>query len=389
MNLVRQIETIMKSDGRDSPAWLRKGLTAVSFLYGRGVQLRNAAYDNKTLKMKHLPCVVISIGNITVGGTGKTPLTTYLAEFIERMGCRVVILSRGYGGSAEGAGGIVSDGQRVRMRTDECGDEPYMMAQRLRTTPVLVGKNRWQSGMLAVETFQPDVILLDDAFQHRGLARDLDLVLLDAEKPFGNGFLFPRGILREPADSLKRGHALIYTRTGKTDPVPEKALQPFLQSRPVFYSHHRPNLVKIIPGKPRSEKDSKGTVLNKHMDYLRGKQIFAFAGIARNEDFFDMIPSFGCKLSGELSFTDHHQYTRSDIQKIQQSAVDRHADCLMTTEKDYYRMSFPVDWPLDLVVMGVGLAFNDNGFDGFISERVETLRSENHHTRIHPNGSKR
>jgi tetraacyldisaccharide 4'-kinase len=376
MNLVRQIETIMKSDGKDSPAWLRKGLSAISFLYGRAVQLRTAAYNNKTLKTKHLPCVVISIGNITVGGTGKTPLTIYMAEFIERMGYRVVILSRGYGGSAEGAGGIVSDGQRVQMCADECGDEPYMMAQRLKTTPVLVGKNRWQSGMLAVKTFQPDVILLDDAFQHRGLARDLDLVLLDAEKPFGNGFIFPRGVLREPAASLKRGHALILTRVDKTDLVPEKTLQPFLQSRPVFYSHHKPNLVKIIPGKPRSEKDTGGRAMDKHIDSLKGKQVLAFAGIARNEDFFNMIPNFGCKLSGELSFTDHHQYTRSDIQNIKQSAADRHVDCLMTTEKDYYRMSFVVDWSLDLVVMGVGLSFKDSGFDEFISERVVTLRSE-------------
>jgi len=374
MNLVRQIETIMKSDGRDSPAWLRKSLSAVSFLYGRGVQLRTTAYNNKTLKTKHLPCIVISIGNITVGGTGKTPLTIYMAEFIERIGYQVVILSRGYGGSAESSGGIVSDGQRVQMSADECGDEPYMMAQRLKTTPVLVGKNRWQSGMLAVKTFRPDVILLDDAFQHRGLARDLDLVLLDAEKPFGNGFIFPRGILREPVASLKRGHALILTRVDKADPVPKKILQPFLQSKHVFYSHHRPNLVKIIPGEPRSEKDTDGSALDKHMDYLKGKHVLAFAGIARNEDFFNMIPNFGCKLSGELSFTDHHQYTRSDIQNIQQLAAERHVDCLMTTEKDYYRMSFAVAWPLDLVVMGVDLVFNDSGFDEFISERVATLR---------------
>ena len=376
MSLIRQIETIMKSDGNGSPVWLRKGLSAISFLYSRGVQLRTAAYDNKTLKTKHLPCVVISIGNITVGGTGKTPLTIYMAEFIERMGYQVVILSRGYGGSAESSGGIVSDGQRVQMSADECGDEPYMMAQRLNTTPVLVGKNRWQSGMLAVKTFRPDVILLDDAFQHRGLARDLDLVLVDAEKPFGNGFIFPRGILREPVASLKRGHALILTRVDKTDPVPKKILQPFLQSKHVFYSHHRPNLVKIIPGEPRSEKDTDGSALDKHMDYLKGKQVLAFSGIAKNENFFKMIPNFGCKLSGELSFTDHHQYTRSDIQNIQQLAAERHVDCLMTTEKDYSRMAFPVDWSLDLVVMGVDLSFSDGGFDEFISERVATLRPE-------------
>ena len=376
MNLLRQIEIIMKSDGEASPFWLRRGLSAISLAYGGGVRLRAAAYDNGVIKTKHLPCVVISIGNVTVGGTGKTPLTIYLAEAIQRLGYQSVILSRGYGGSAENSGGVVSDGRRIYMHADECGDEPYMMAKRLATVPVVVGKNRYRSGLTAVKRFQPDVILLDDAFQHRRLARDLDLVLLDAEKPFGNGHLFPRGILREPPASLKRGHAVIFTRVEKRAHLPEKGVQPFLASRPVFYSHHRPKLVKIITGKSRTGEEPNGAPLEKGVDFLKGKQVLAFAGIARNQDFFDMIPNFGCDTAGVSSFSDHHRYSRRDIQRIQHTALDRHVDCMLTTEKDYYRMSFPVDWPLDLVVMGVDLVFKDNGFDRFIADRVASLRSE-------------
>ena len=376
MNLVRQIETIMKSDGKDSPAWLWKGLTAISFLYGRGVQLRTAAYNNKILKTKHLPCVVISIGNLTVGGTGKTPLTIYMAQVIQRLGYQLVILSRGYGGSAEGSGGIVSDGQRIHMQADECGDEPYMMAQRLRTVPIVVGKSRYQSGLMAVKRFRPDVILLDDAFQHRRLARDLDLVLLDAAKPIGNGFLFPRGILREPIRSLKRSHAVIFTRTEKTALISDKRVQPFLKTRPVFYAHHRPCLVKIMAHKPRSGIQTGSTRQKTGFDFLKGKQVLAFAGIARNEDFFNMIPNMGCELSDVVSFSDHHRYSPDDIQRIQQTAVDRRVDCIVTTEKDFYRMSSMAGWPLDLVVMGVDIVFNESGFDAFMAERLTSLGSE-------------
>jgi tetraacyldisaccharide 4'-kinase len=376
MNLRHQIETIMKSDGEASPSWLRRGLSAISLAYGGGVRLRTAVYDNRVIKSQHLPCVVISIGNVTVGGTGKTPLTIYLAETIRRLGYGVVIISRGYGGSAESSGGIVSDGQRIHMHADECGDEPYMMAQRLETIPVMVGKNRYQSGLTAVKMFRPDVILLDDAFQHRRLARDLDLVLLDAKNPFGNGHLFPRGILREPAASLKRGHAVIFTRAEKARHLPEKRVQPYLESRPVFYSDHRPKLVKIIAGKSRPGEESNGPLLDKGLDFLKGKKVLAFAGIARNEDFFNTIPNFGCHLSEVISFSDHHRYHRRDLQRIQRAAADQHADCLLTTEKDFYRLSCPWDGSFTLGVVGVDLVFKDDGFDGFIADNLAAIRPE-------------
>ena len=191
-----RIETIMKSDGLQSPNWLQKMLWAISLIYGWVVLIRSAAYDKGILKAKQLPCVVISIGNLTLGGSGKTPLTIYIAKTLGHLGYRVAVLSRGYGGQAEKQGVIVSDGSQVFVSADVSGDEPYMMAQKLDGTPILVGADRYRSGKIAVRSFKPDVILLDDGFQHRNLARDLDLVVMDANKPGGNGHMFPRGVLR-------------------------------------------------------------------------------------------------------------------------------------------------------------------------------------------------
>ena len=196
MRFVDRVEFIMKNNGEPSPVWLEKFLSIASRAYGWCVRLRTAAYDQGMIKAKRLPCVVISIGNVTMGGSGKTPLTIYIAKKLCHLGYRVAVLSRGYGGKAEKSGAIVSDGSQIFVSADVSGDEPYMMAQQLASTPIIVGADRYRSGKIAVRSFNPDVILLDDGFQHRRLARDLDLVLLDASKPGGNGYLFPRGVLR-------------------------------------------------------------------------------------------------------------------------------------------------------------------------------------------------
>jgi tetraacyldisaccharide 4'-kinase len=371
--MLSRIEAIMNSKGVPGPGWLRKGLYAISLAYGCAVRLRTAAYDAGLLKAKRLPCVVISIGNVIVGGTGKTPLTIYLSEILVNQGYRVVVISRGYGGSAVNSGGIVSDGCQVFMSVDTCGDEPYMMAHRLENIPILVGKDRYRSGLTAVDRFKPDVILLDDAFQHRRLARDLDLVLLDARNPFGNRYLFPRGCLREPMVSVKRGHALVFSRSQNREAHLRNHLDPLIQAMPVFDSHHNPTVVKIIAARTASGIDSNHEKRDKDLAFLNGKRVLAFSGIARNEEFFKVLRTAGCHLVDRVPFRDHHRYSRDDIRQIQQTAVDRQAVCILTTEKDYYRLSRVVEWPLDLVVVGVDLVFNDAKFDRFIAEKVASL----------------
>ncbi len=187
-----------------------------SLLYGLVVSLRILLYQKGIFQSRSLPCKVISVGNITLGGTGKTPFVCWLAERIQGEGYRVAVLSRGYKGNFSGSFSLVSDGERTLCDVRQGGDEPYLMAQKLKGIPVIVGPQRWISGRYAVERFRTEVVILDDGFQHLPLKRDLDLLLIDSSLPFGNGHLFPRGILREPLSGLSRADALILTKVGQS-----------------------------------------------------------------------------------------------------------------------------------------------------------------------------
>ena len=212
-------------------------LTLLSKAYGAGVRLRRDGYALGFLKSRKLPCTVISIGNLTTGGTGKTPMTIYVAERVRQLGYRVAVISRGYKGAAEKNGGIVSDGNAILMDPNTAGDEPFLLAASLKGIPVLVGHDRYQSGMKAINRFQTEVVILDDAFQHLALFRDLNLLLLDSTMPFGNGRLLPRGTLREPAAALRFSDALIMTRSPRPFCSPA---EPWAKARPVFCAIHEP-----------------------------------------------------------------------------------------------------------------------------------------------------
>ncbi len=175
--LRRKIESVINSGGDIPASPLVSLLSAASALYGAAQKIRATGYRNNLLRSQKLPCTVISVGNITAGGTGKTPMTVYLAAQLQKAGIRAAVISRGYKGGAESSGGIVSDGSNLLMNAEQAGDEPFLMASRMRGIPVVVGKNRYEAGLVTVAKFQPDVIVLDDAFQHVGLKRDIDIVL--------------------------------------------------------------------------------------------------------------------------------------------------------------------------------------------------------------------
>lgn len=185
-------------------------LSLLSKLYGLAVTIRLSLYRLGILKSRTLPCFVLSIGNITAGGTGKTPMTLYAARLVKKLGYTAAVVSRGYKGAFEEKGGIVSTGKKIVATADQAGDEPYMLATTL-NIPVVVGKNRYKAAMTAVEEFHPDVVILDDAFQHLAVKRDLNLLLLDCTSPFGNNALLPRGPLREPLSALNRSDAVVLT----------------------------------------------------------------------------------------------------------------------------------------------------------------------------------
>jgi len=372
-----KIETIMTGSEKTTFFSVGSLLFALSLCYGYAVRLRENCYKKGILRSKKLPCKIISIGNITVGGTGKTPMTIKVAKIVKRLGYKVAVISRGYKGSAEKTGGIVSDGETILMGPDKAGDEPFMIASTLKDIPVVVGQNRFEAGCLAMDEFDPDVIVLDDAFQHLDLKRDIDIVLLDCDSPFGNAHILPRGILREPISALKRGDAFVLTRSDSSPDYIRQAtmdrIQNLVPGRPVFRSFHVPNLYK-----PANDKKSIPGIKLQNFDsgLLNGRRVVAFSGLAGNSDFRRTVESLKCDLIDFFEFPDHHKYTEMDLQTIIQSSINAQAEFVLTTEKDYVRISGKTSWPVELVVVGIELFLGDyeSPFVDFIKTRLQEIR---------------
>ncbi len=356
-----EIESVMKGPARRPFFSLATLLLPISKGYASTVCVRNRSYHNGRLRSSRLPCMVISIGNIAAGGTGKTPFTMFLGKFLQESGIRTTIISRGYGGKAEKTGGVVSDGHQVIMDSKNAGDEPYMLAMKLPGIPVVVGKNRHLSGKLAFRRFHPQVILLDDGFQHLALRRDLDIVLLDHSAPMGNGHVIPRGILREPPKGLQRADILVMTRSSDKHskeilPGPAVTAGP----QPVFFTDYKADI--FVSGGPADIYRKPASATNTEMGEkeLHGKRVFAFAGIADNASFNDTVKNLGCFVQGCMWFPDHHPYTRKDLEHIYRRFEASGADILITTEKDYVKFYSDVAWEKQLYVVGVRVRFLSN-----------------------------
>ena len=357
-----KIENLMFTDSDEIRGSLAFGLYYISCLYGLAVRARAIGYKSGHLKTKRLPCKVISVGNITVGGAGKTPMVLFLAEMLYNKGLSPVVLSRGYKGGAEKYGGIVSDGRTIYMKVEDTGDEPMMMATRLRKigVPVIVGRDRFKSGKLAIKSFQPDVILLDDAYQHLKLWRDLNLVLLDSRRPFGNSFLLPRGILREPETALSRGDIFILTRTERCQHSLKNRLRRVIGSKPIYTAFHQPFLAKWVRGHTIAQRSPSEEITDIDISLLHGKKVFGFSGMAVNNNFKQTLESMDCELVGFNGFADHHPYSHKDIMSLMRSASRTGADTLCTTEKDYVRLSRYMPLSVDLAVLGVEISLGDD-----------------------------
>jgi tetraacyldisaccharide 4'-kinase len=375
VSIKKKIEAIATAKEKKRSLFLELFLFSISVGYVGVIKLREILYKKYFLKSKSLPCPVISIGNITVGGTGKTPMTIYIAELLKNLGYNVAIISRGYKGKAEKTGGVVCDGERICLEPDQAGDEPFMMAKRLKSVPIIVGKNRFKSGILAVKEFNPDVVLLDDGFQHLKLHRDVDLMLLDSKEPFGNTYLFPRGTLRETASAMERGDAVILTRSdvGKSESIDQ--IKNIVPEKPIFHSFHVPYIYKIVTGSNRQSKDRFKVSSGFGFEVFNNTSAVAFSGIARNDDFLQTIESFNCEIRGFSRFPDHHEYTDRELDTIVKSALDLSVDFIFTTEKDCTRIAHKINWPIDVAVIGIEISFRENelAFKSFIKNRLKEL----------------
>ena len=373
MNVLRnKIEAIMTGTTRSPVMSLASVLYLISVGYGGIQKLRGAWYRQRSSAPKRLACKVISVGNIAVGGTGKTPMTIYVAERLKHFGYRVAVISRGYKGDAEKTGKVVSDGQTISVNPEVAGDEAYVLACRLRGVPVIVGKKRVDGGLLALNTFNPDVIVLDDAFQHMKLARDIDLVLLDNRQPFGNSHLLPRGILREPLAALVRADAFVLTHSGGIPGPATDRLKTIAPHGAVFTSDHKAYFYRVPSRAKVPLTELSGQLIYNPSGFLTRQRVTAFSGIARNDDFRQTLDNLQCHLTRFLSFPDHHFFADSDFESIVRAAEQTSAEFIITTEKDYARFGHRTTWPLELIVVGVRISFgrDKERFDAFLKERL-------------------
>jgi tetraacyldisaccharide 4'-kinase len=301
--------------------------------------MRSGLYRIGLLSSYRASVPVISVGNIVVGGTGKTPMVDFLARDISALDVRCAVVSRGYGGNyRQNVARVVDADGAGNLTAAECGDEPYLLARRNPQVPVYVARKR-MLGVQAAERDGVQLILLDDGFQHLAVQRDLDIVLLDAMRPFGNQRMLPAGSLREPRSALRRADLVVMTRT---DPAASSLLQ---YNGPVLRSRHQPDeILKTLGGEVVPQ-----------ADYAE-KSCLAFAGIARPKEFFQSLQSFGFRNVEEVSMADHQEYNRDVLNRLLGSCNNH--DLLVTTEKDAVKLS-AADFPIPCYQTGVELVFDD------------------------------
>jgi tetraacyldisaccharide 4'-kinase len=301
-------------------------LRLVSVFYALGQRVRASLYRQKIFHTRRLNCRVISIGNLTMGGTGKTPMVMMVADTLRRKGFKPAILSRGYGGQSRMPVNVVNDGRQTLLSPEAVGDEPVMMAQRLKDVPVLTGRIRYETGKYAIDHLGADVLILDDGYQHLSLHRDLNILLCDATSPFGNGVVFPAGELREPLSAMDRADLICLTRYGeghsadRIDGCNRKRV-------PVIKTGVRvQSVVELNSGEETG------------IETIQHQPVEAFCGIAHPPSFFRLLEQVPVRIVNQNYYPDHHDYSADELNAIEGRAKQMGAKCIVTTEKDVVKL---------------------------------------------------
>jgi len=345
------VAVINKEIGGWKPTIIRALLRGLSYIYSSIVQIRVFCYKNRILRSKSLGCLVISVGNISVGGTGKTPVVEMIARKLIEGGRKVAILSRGYKSNnsrsqipnakfkKEDLPKVVSDGRSLLLDVETSGDEPYMLAKAIPQAVVLVDKDRVKSAKYAIKKFNVDTVILDDGYQYLELSRQINIVLIDCTNPFGRHRLLPRGILREPVKNLDRANIFCLTKTKGMDLYALKRKLNILNPKAdIIETNHVPVLLNDIYS---------GT--KRDLSWLVGKKIVCVSGIASPEGFERALIELGADIISSYKFPDHHKYTKEQISEIFKCAQMQKAHALITTQKDavrFPRLDLPRDLPL-------------------------------------------
>ena len=350
-------------------------LAQCSYLFKLVVRVRHALYEHGIIRHHTLGCQVISIGNVTVGGTGKTPVVEVFARSLQKRGRKVAILSRGYKKQedpvlqrlvnklllreAATPPRVVSDGRNLLLDSAMGGDEPYMLASNLADVAVLVDKDRVKSGRYAINRFGCDTLILDDGFQYLALRHHVEIVLVDSKNPFANGYMLPRGLLREDVKNLARAHYIFITKCDGSDNSALKGeIRKLNRTAEMIECTHRARYLKNVFTTAREE-----------LAFLKGRPVAAVSGIAVPAGFERELENLGARLVHRTQFADHHRYTQQEIIEVINSARDNGAEAVITTEKDAVR--FPrldrSDLPIYFLRVDIELLSGTEDFNACIA----------------------
>lgn len=328
----------------------------LSGLYGTITNCRNALYENGVFKSYSLGVPVVSVGNITVGGTGKTPMVALTAEILLGEGEKVGILTRGYGRENPKQRVLVSDGERILVQAENAGDEPFELARKLFGKVIIVADaDRVSAGIWAREKFGITTFVLDDAFQHRKVKRDTDIVLIDATNPFGNGKTLPFGILREPLKNLQRADLIVITRANLIEDVSnlKSRIRQYNQNCPIYVSQNRVSSVTEL-------KNFQAVQTTKDEGQKTKVKAFAFCALGNPNNFYDQLRQEKFDLVSTRTFPDHHFYTQKDIAELTRKARTGGAEILLTTAKDAVKLQ-GLEFEMPCLVVEIEMIF-DKGF---------------------------
>lgn len=334
-------------------------LRMFSAVYRAGQEIRTAAYSRGLVRSFRPGIPVISVGNLTFGGTGKTPAVIFLCERLIKRGHRPAVLSRGYGGKSGVAVSVVPPETAASGNWATYGDEPCLLAQRLPDLPVLVGRNRAKAAQWAVERLGTRLVILDDGYQHLRLHRDLNLLVVDFHQPFGNGFLLPRGTLRESVRQLRRADAVILNHVedpAQTLPL-QKNIRRYRRDVPIFCARVRPTRLANL-----------GTGETVGIDRMKGNRLLAVAGIGRPDRFLGLLNEIGIEVAAVCIFRDHCPYRVRQLDRLEEEARRLGGVAIVTTEKDAVRLKgigspLPNWWSVQIEMV----LHDESGLDSLLS----------------------
>ena len=361
-------------------AWYDKVLIQLLFVasrfYRMAIQFRNWMYDKRVIRHHALGCLVVSIGNVSCGGTGKTPVVEVFARTLSSMGRNVAILSRGYrskklsfkeklrqrlsGRKIDLPPKVVSDGKNLLLNSEFAGDEPFMLASNLRDVAVVVDKDRVKSGIYAIKNFKTDVIILDDGFQYLMLKPHINIVLVDSTDPFGNGHVLPRGTLREPIKNIRRADYIFLTKSDGTHKIQhlKRFIRRCTRRAEIIECCHKPKyIIAMADGKQHE------------LSFLNGKKVAALSAIAKPASFEAFLEQLGADLVCRDHYADHHRYTQQEIIDFINQAKASGAEIIVTTEKDAVRIPRidRCDVPLYYLRIQIDIISGQESFDECIS----------------------